>query len=145
MSSDTSCVFCRIVRGMEPASLVWQDELTLAAVDLRQYHPGHTLVMPRRHFNDVRELDAQTGAALMATVTRVTRAVAAAFPNNGLSLWHSIGEGADQEVPHLHIHVHPRLVGDGLLRIYPTAAGLPDRSTLDRYAEALRSEMGLGD
>jgi histidine triad (HIT) family protein len=126
------------VRGSEPASIVWEDELTLAAVDLRQFHPGHTLVMPRRHLNDVRELDYETGAALMATVSRVTRAVTSAFPNHGLSIWHSIGEGADQEVPHLHIHVHPRLLGDGLLQIYPSAATLPDRSTLDRYAATLR-------
>jgi histidine triad (HIT) family protein len=123
---------------------VWEDELTLAAVDLRQFHPGHTLVMPRRHLNDVRELDYETGAALMATVSRVTRAVAAVFPNQGLSLWHSIGEGADQEVPHLHIHVHPRLLGDALLRVYPSAPALPDRSTLDGYAMALRRQIDAG-
>ena len=71
---DATCLFCKIVRGAEPASIVWEDELTLAAVDLRQFHPGHTLVMPRRHFNDVRELDDETGGALMATVSRVARA-----------------------------------------------------------------------
>jgi histidine triad (HIT) family protein len=144
---DATCLFCKIVRGAEPASIVWEDELTLAAVDLRQFHPGHTLVMPRRHFNDVRELDDETGGALMATVSHVARAVSAAFPNQGMSVWHSIGEGADQEVPHLHVHVHPRLIGDGLLRIYPWAAVLPDRSTLDHYATVLRHQMnatGLG-
>jgi histidine triad (HIT) family protein len=99
------CVFCDIVTGAAPASIVYQDALTMAFVDLRQFHPGHTLVMPCRHFNDVRELDDVTGAALMVTVARVTRAVSAAFPNEGLSLWCSIGEAAFQEVPHLHIQV----------------------------------------
>jgi histidine triad (HIT) family protein len=108
----TQCVFCQIVRGTEPASIVWEDDLTIAAVDLRQFHPGHVLVIPRQHLRDVRDLDYATGAAVMATVVRVTRAVAAAFPNQGMSLWHSIGEAAFQEVPHLHIHVHPRILGD---------------------------------
>jgi histidine triad (HIT) family protein len=135
------CAFCEIVRGTLPASVVWEDDLTMAFIDLRQFHAGHTLVIPRRHLRDVRELDDATGAALMAAVTRITRAVAAAFPNQGLSLWHSIGEAADQEVPHLHIHIHPRLLHDRLLRVYPSAAALPDPLIRDRYAQSLRSHL----
>jgi histidine triad (HIT) family protein len=138
------CVFCEIVRGTVPASIVWQDELTLAFIDLRQFHAGHTLVIPRKHLGDVRELDPTTGAALMASVARITRAVAAAFPNEGLSLWHSIGAAADQEVPHLHVHVHPRRIGDGLLQIYPRSAPEPDQLVRDRYAAALRSHLDVG-
>jgi histidine triad (HIT) family protein len=135
------CVFCGIVRGTHPASIVWEDELTLAFVDLRQFHVGHTLVIPRQHLCDIRELDHATGAALMAAVTRITRAVAATFPNQGLSLWHSIGEAAFQEVPHLHIHVHPRMLDDGLLQVYPYAPAMPDKTTRDRYASTLRSYL----
>ena len=137
-----ACVFCDIARGAEPASLVWEDDLTLAFMDNRQFHPGHTLVIPRRHLCDVRDLDEPVGAALMASVARITRAVAAAFPNQGLSLWHPIGEAADQEVPHLHIHVHPRLLEDRLLRVYPSPAFVPDKSVRDRYAATLRSHLG---
>jgi histidine triad (HIT) family protein len=139
--SEAACVFCEIVRGTHPASIVCQDELTLAFIDLRQFHAGHTLVIPRRHLRDIRELDDATGAALMASVARIARAVAAAFPNQGLSLWHSIGEAADQEVPHLHVHVHPRLLDDRLLRVYPSAAPLPDKSVRDGYAETLRAHL----
>lgn len=135
------CVFCAIARGSAPASIVCENDLALAVVDLRQFHPGHTLVIPRGHFNDVRELDDTTGAALMAMVTRVTRAVGRAFPNQGLSLWHSIGEAAFQEVPHLHLHVHPRLIGDDVLRVYPKVPTNTERSTLDSYAAILRSHL----
>jgi histidine triad (HIT) family protein len=121
--------------------MVWEDELTLAFIDLRQFHPGHTLVIPRSHFADVRALDYATGAALIASAARITRAVGAAFPNQGLSLWHSIGEAAFQEVPHLHIHVHPRVLDDGLLRIYPQFASTPSQATLDAYAALLRSHL----
>jgi len=135
------CVFCEIVCGSVPASIVWKDDFSIAAVDLRQFNAGHVLVMPRHHLRDVRELDYETGAALMATVVRVTRAVGAAFPNQGMSLWNSIGKAAFQEVPHLHIHVHPRMLGDGLLQVYPRAPALPDRSELDRYASVLRAHL----
>ena len=134
-----ACVFCEIACGAAPASLVWEDDLTVAFIDHRQFHAGHTLIIPRQHLRDIRELDYGTGAALMAAVSRVTRAVAAAFPNQGLSLWHSIGEAAAQEVPHLHVHVHPRLLGDQLLRVYPRPAALPDKAVRDKYAETLRS------
>jgi histidine triad (HIT) family protein len=135
------CVFCEIARGTQPASVVWEDSLTLAFIDLRQFHVGHTLVIPRKHVPDIRELDAETGAALMSTVSRIARAVAVAFPNQGLSLWHSIGEAAFQEVPHLHIHVHPRTLADGLLKVYPSAPATPDKTMRDAYAARLRAHL----
>jgi histidine triad (HIT) family protein len=135
------CVFCEIAQGLSPAEIILEETLVLAVADQRQFHPGHTLVMPRRHLHDVRELDHATGAALMWAVVRITRAVGAAFPNQGLSLWHSIGEAAFQEVPHLHIHVHPRILGDGLLRVYPRAPATPDIVVLKKYADTLRAHL----
>ena len=64
------------------------------------------------------------------------------FPSDGLSVWHSAGAGANQEVPHLHFHVHPRRLGDGLLRVYPAAPELPGRPTLDAWAAQLRAALG---
>ncbi len=136
-----ACVFCEIAQGRQSASIVYEDDLTMAFVDLRQFHPGHTLVIPRQHFADVRELDLTTGAALMATVSRITRAVGAAFPNEGLSLWHSIGPAAFQEVPHLHVHVHPRKSGDEFLRVYPGDPPTSDKPTRDSYAARIREHL----
>ena len=144
-AQDAGCVFCEIVVGRVPASVVFQDALTMAFVDLRQFHPGHTLVIPRRHLRDVRELDESIGAALMATVSRVTRAVGAVFPNEGLSLWHSIGDAAFQEVPHLHIHIHPRLKKDGVLQVYPHTPPTPDKQKRDGYAALLRQHLEQDD
>ena len=124
-----------------PASLVYQDAATLAFVDLRQFHPGHVLVIPRTHLHDVRELDPAAGAALMATVARMTRAVSEAFPNEGLSLWHSIGPAACQEVPHLHFHIHPRFHDDQFLRVYPGEPPTSDPQTREHYAEMVRARL----
>jgi histidine triad (HIT) family protein len=138
---EDGCVFCDIASGKIAASIAFEDELTMAFVDFRQFHAGHTLVIPRRHLRDVRELDHATGAALMATVSRVTRAVGAIFPNEGLSLWHSIGEAAFQEVSHLHIHIHPRFHDDEVLRVYPSPPATPQKEEKDQYAALLRQHL----
>ena len=144
MASDApnACAFCDIVAGRTPATIVASDALTIAFLDLRQFHPGHVLVVPRAHVADVREADDATAAAIIASVARVAQAVSAVFPNDGLSVWHSIGPAADQEVPHLHFHVHPRCLGDGLLRVYPSAPALPDRGTLEEWGAKLRHALG---
>lgn len=136
-----TCVFCRIAAGLQPASLVFEDEKTLAFLDVRQFHAGHTLVIPRQHVPDIRVVDVETAQALMATVVRVARAVAALFPGDGMTVWHSAGEGANQEVPHLHVHVHPRRTGDDLLRVYPEAPSSPDRVLLDEWADRLKRSL----
>lgn len=135
------CVFCDIVRRLAQASIVFEDEKTLAFIDLRQANAGHVLVIPKAHFHDVRELDADTASALMQSVALVTRAVGRAFPNNGISLWHSIGEAAFQEVPHLHIHVHPRLDDDNILRVYESLPENVDLATREEYARRVRREL----
>ncbi len=133
--------FCEIAAGLQPASLVFQDAETLAFVDLRQFHPGHTLVIPREHHGDIRAVDVATAQALMATVVRVAQAVARVFPCDGLSIWHSAGAGAGQEVPHLHFHVHPRRIGDDVLRVYPEAPPSPERKILDAWASQLQQAL----
>jgi histidine triad (HIT) family protein len=138
---DHRCVFCAIAAGDASASIVMADALTLAFLDVRQYHAGHVLVIPRRHVPDVRAVDDATGAALMRAVAAVARAVDRAFPSDGLSVWHSAGPGANQEVPHLHFHVHPRRLGDRLLEVYPGPPAYPDGATLEAWADRLRSAL----
>jgi histidine triad (HIT) family protein len=134
----TDCVFCEIMDGRAPADIVYEDILTVAAIDPRQHNPGHVLVMPRAHISDVRELDERTGSGLMKTLVKIARAVDRAFPNEGMSLWHSIGPAAFQEVPHMHVHIHPRRLGDGLLRVYPNVPRDADPDVRTTYAERIR-------
>ena len=135
------CVFCEIVAGRVPATVVARDARTVAFLDVRQANAGHVLVVPRLHIADIREADRRTAAAVMDGVARMARAVGRVFDNDGLSIWHSIGPAADQEVPHLHFHVHPRRHGDGLLRVYPSAPNRPRRAILDEWGERLRAAL----
>jgi histidine triad (HIT) family protein len=103
-------------------------------MDLRQSRAGHVLVVPKRHVADIFELDEETGAALIATVTRVARAVRDAIVPDGMNIWQSNGEAAGQEVLHLHFHVQPRWHGDNLLRYYSAKPEYPPREELDGQA-----------
>jgi len=132
------CLFCSIVAGSEPASVVYQDEHTIAFMDPRQFHPGHLLVIPKAHVPDIRSLRAVDAGPLMLLLAAAGRAVDAVFPADGLSIWHSAGPGANQEVPHLHFHVHPRVAGDDLLRVYPSSPTEPARAVLDARAAKIR-------
>ncbi len=134
-------MFCEIIEGRGAADIVYQDELTVAVIDPRQHNPGHVLVIPRAHINDVRALDERTGSAVMSTLVRIARAVDHAFPNEGMTVWHSIGPAAFQEVPHMHLHVHPRRLGDGLLRVYPGVPSDADPVTRATYAERIRQAL----
>jgi len=139
----TECIFCEIMAGRAPGDIIYQDDLTVAFIDPRQHNPGHVLVVPRTHINDIRELDPRTGAGLMDTLIKITRAVTQAFPSEGMSLWHSIGPAAFQEVPHMHMHVHPRRLGDGLLRVYSGTPVDADPVVRALYAERLRNALAL--
>lgn len=118
-ASDRDCVFCRIIRGELDSAIVYEDESTLAFMDLRQSNEGHVLVVPKRHFEQICDLDDDTASALAGTVCKVARAVRRVYAPDGLSIWQSNGPAAFQEVPHVHWHVFPRYKDDGHLVVYP--------------------------
>jgi histidine triad (HIT) family protein len=97
--------------------------------------------MPTIHVENVFDLDDTTAAAVMTTTAKVARAVRAAYAPDGLSLWQSNGPGAQQEVPHFHMHVMPRWTDDGLLRIYPRHVETPDPSTRAEMAADIRRHL----
>ena len=139
-----ACVFCAIVAGEAPASVVWEDALAMAFMDLRQENPGHVLVIPRTHIADILDLDDCTGAALMGGTTRVARAVDRALAPDGINVWQSTGEAAGQEVFHLHLHVMPRRFGDRLFRPYPELPPTTPRNTLEALAAEVRDRLAEG-
>ncbi len=135
------CLFCQIARGEEPGSFVLRTPEVFAMVDPRQFHDGHVLVIPVDHIPDITELPDRLAGPLMSAVSQVSAAVRRTYAAEGLSLWHSVGEAAYQEVPHLHIHVHPRRAGDQMLRPYPERPRSPDRTELDAIAERLHGQL----
>lgn len=140
-AQENDCMFCRIIAGREPASLVLDRPELLAFVDVRQGVRGHVLVVPRRHVERLHELDTVLAGKLMAAAVEIAQAMHRRWAPEGLNLWQSNGEAGGQEVPHVHLHVQPRRMEDGLLRIYSTPPPSPDRGELDAIAAELRDEL----
>jgi histidine triad (HIT) family protein len=136
------CPFCAIVAGRLDASIVAQTETAIAFLDLRQAVPGHVLVVPREHVENIYALDPALAGELMALATQVAKALYASFDPPGMNLWQSNGDAGGQEVPHVHLHVQPRQINDGLLRVYPDGTPEPaDRVDLDRFATLIQRHL----
>lgn len=109
----SGCIFCAIVAGDAPSRRVYEDERTLAFLDIVPLTRGHALVVPKRHATNLFEIDDDDLAAVAATAKRVGAAAMEAFGADGLNLLQTNGAVAMQTVFHLHVHVLPRYVGDG--------------------------------
>lgn len=118
-TNTSDCVFCRIIRGELDSAAIYEDESILAFMNLRQSNEGHVLVVPRRHIEQIYDLDEVTACALAGTVSKVARAVRRVYAPEGMSIWQSNGPAAHQEVPHIHWHIFPRYTDDGHLVVYP--------------------------
>ena len=112
--SHRHCIFCDIVKSRAPADVVFEDEETLAFMDINPASPGHTLIIPKRHVRDIYGLDEEAAAAVMRTTVKVARAVKMALQPDGMNLVQSNERAASQEIFHFHMHIIPRWYGDGL-------------------------------
>lgn len=141
-SPPGQCIFCRLIRGEIPASTIYEDEQTIAFLDIGQVTPGHVLVVVKRHAATLLDLSADEAAAAMRTAHRVARAVQEAFDPPGLNLFQANGVAGHQTVFHFHLHVLPRHADDGVALSWPRQE--QPRALLDDYAARLRARLGAG-
>jgi len=107
------CIFCKLVAGKIPSTRIYEDEETLAFLDIAPIINGHALVIPKTHFDPLTATPPAILAACMATVQRVAQAQLTALGADGVNIHQANGAAAGQVVPHLHFHVIPRFAGDG--------------------------------
>jgi histidine triad (HIT) family protein len=139
-STRAICVFCAIVSGREPASVVYSDAAVIAFMDLHPINPGHLLVVPRAHAPLLAGLDERLGAAMFAVGQRLAGAIRrSGLPCQGVNLFVADGEVAGQEVMHTHLHVLPRTPDDGF-RIERGSA-VTGRAELDQAAGLVREGL----
>jgi diadenosine tetraphosphate (Ap4A) HIT family hydrolase len=138
------CVFCEILAGRAPASIVHRDGQSCAFMDIRPVNPGHALVIPVSHAAFLSELDPESGAELFRVGQRVAAAIRRSdLRCEGVNLLLADGEAAGQEVFHVHLHVIPRYRGDGSgFRFGVGGFRPPRRSALDEIAGKLRDSLG---
>lgn len=140
---DTSppgeCIFCKLVSGQIPSAKVYEDELSIAFMDIGQASAGHVLVASKRHAVTLLDLTPEEAAAVMQTAQRVAAAAAQAFEPEGITLFQANGAAGGQTVFHFHLHVLPRNTGDGLSLTWQRAE--PGMQALSGYAERLRAAL----
>ena len=135
----SDCVFCKIVAGQIPSTKVFEDEYTLAFMDLGQVNPGHVLVAVKKHAENLYALEDAQAAAVARACTRVARAIREAFKPEGLSVYQANGKAAGQTVFHYHVHLLPRHAGDGMELTWPVKN--PPREKLEEYAAKIRGGL----
>lgn len=138
MKSD--CVFCKIIEGQVPSERVYEDERTIAFMDIGPVVKGHTLVIPREHYDPITETPPEVLKDLVVVVQKVARALVKGLGADGINVSQANGRVAGQEVPHIHFHVIPRFSTDGhkwnwLPRRYD------DPKEMVKYAQAIRGAM----
>ena len=136
---DPGNIFGRILRGEIPAHRVYEDEATLAFMDVMPQAPGHTLVVPKAGSRGLLDADPRALGALIATVQRVGRAVKTAFAADGLSVFQYNEPAGGQTVFHLHVHLVPRHEGVPLRR---HEGGMADDAVLADHAARIRAALG---
>jgi histidine triad (HIT) family protein len=135
---DPDCIFCKIVAGELPATIVGEDERTISFMDIAPATRGHALVIPREHSADLLSIDAEDLAAVGLAAQRLAMRVKQRLGADGVNLLNACGAVAFQSVFHFHMHVIPRYEGDPLRLPWVPAPG--DPAEIAAAAQELRSE-----
>lgn len=112
------CIFCKIIKGDLPSSKVYEDDDILAILDINPTKPGHTLVFPKVHTQNIEETSEKTLAKIMAVVKKVGKSIKENLPADSYNVSENNDKAAGQLIPHIHFHVVPRHKDDGL-RLWP--------------------------
>ncbi|MGN6372858.1 MAG: HIT family protein [Solirubrobacteraceae bacterium] len=135
---DESCVFCKILRGELPGTVLDEDERTVSFMDINPATPGHALVVPRAHARDLLSIDPEDLCAVMTAAQRLAIRQRERLGAVGVNLINSCGAAAWQTVFHFHMHVIPRYEGDPLRLPWVPAPG--DAREIAEAARALQGD-----
>ncbi|HXB64139.1 MAG TPA: HIT family protein [Solirubrobacteraceae bacterium] len=120
---DPDCIFCKIVAGELPATIVDEDAHTVSFMDINPATRGHVLVVPRNHARDLLSIDADDLAATAMAAQRLATRMRERLGVAGINVINSCGGAAWQTVFHFHLHVIPRYLGDPLRLPWQPAPG----------------------
>lgn len=134
------CIFCRIVKKEAPASVIYEDDDVMALLDINPVQRGHALVIPKKHFVDIWDVDPDVLSKIVAVTKRVSQRMKEVMDTEGVNTFSASGKPAGQEIYHFHMHVIPLGKGEKtkFARWWLSAAGRAERSELDGLAEKLR-------
>ena len=134
-----NCVFCKMVAGEIPVVKVYEDSGVLAFLDIGPVSDGHTLVIPRKHFRRIHECDPEILAQVGSCLGKIAGAVVAAMDADGYNVLCNNGRAASQVVEHVHFHIIPRKMADGVFTQWP--AYQYGKGQIENIAEKIRKGL----
>ena len=139
LRSVAACTFCEIIAGHRPAQVVLDDDISLAFLDSRPLFPGHTLVVPKVHYETLLDVPSELLGPLAERAQRLAGAMETALGAQGSFV--AVNNRVSQSVPHLHIHVVPRTKGDGLRGFFWPRTKYASDEEAAAVAERLRDTL----
>jgi histidine triad (HIT) family protein len=139
----SECIFCQIIRKKAPASIAYEDEQVVAFLSKHPVNEGHTLVVPKKHCENIYEISEEDAAYLFRIVKRVALAVRDSTGAEGIRIVQNNGEAAGQVIFHLHMHVIPMAPNDGFIhgKAFRDHANLRDSEELQKDAEKIMQHL----
>lgn len=133
------CIICQLVNEEIEVTKVYEDDLVVAVMDIQPINPGHLFISPKKHVEFMSELDEELGAHIFKIAMKLAYALRkSGLKCDGVNLFLADGEVAGQEVPHVHLHVIPRIRGDGFgLRFDESYFERPKREELEEAASLI--------
>ncbi len=136
---SANCPFCSIAAGKTHASIVYEDDTILAFMDRNPANVGHTLVVPREHWENIYEIPEKVLVDTVIVVKRISGAVKKTVDAEGISILQLNGRTAGQSVMHFHVHIIPRFRGDSI--VGHKGFERPERRELDEIAQKIRENL----
>ena len=133
------CIFCKIIAGEIPAAKVYEDEHVFAFMDIAPANPGHTLVIPKRHYRNIFDMPVEVGTRIMQAAIPLANAIRTALNSDGLNLFQSNEAAGFQTVFHFHLHLIPRWEGDPLRLPWRPSEG--DMEEISNVAAKIRDAL----
>ncbi len=134
-----NCLFCRIVNGEVNAAVVFEDEISLAFLDHRPLFPGHSLLIPKFHFETLTDLPHELVGPFFQNAQFLARAVEVALEAEGTFV--AMNNRVSQSVPHLHVHIVPRRKKDGLKGFFWPRRKYHDEAEILEVQEGIRATI----
>lgn len=117
-----NCIFCKIIKGEIPCYKIYEDEYTLAFLDIAKDVDGHTLVVPKKHVSNILDADTETINHVMKTVKLISNHYVEKCGFSGVNVLNNNGKSAEQAINHLHFHIIPRIENDNIY-VFPKFQG----------------------
>lgn len=149
LAAGQHCIFCDLIKGAAEVSMCYEDQQVIAFMDIQPVNQGHVLVVPREHYETLRDIPRGVGQHMYDVATRLIPVIQEVSGAEDMNIVVNSGAAAGQNVFHYHIHLIPRREGDGFDVPLPfPGSEMPNRHLLDamavRIGAALRNQKGNG-